>query len=1563
MAWSVSESSEAATRILSLGSGVTARVPDQSLTVHCASLSALIRDIIKIYPGQNLDGSTLVFQQPYAALMHHMSDLETAYADFEPQEKEPTAAQAPLKASLASLLEFLRPKYQACYLPAQERLSQEHPTVIFDDLWVLFRPNSLAFARVNDDHWIGCRIGPTTRLPANIEEEEPERWNVMIWYLQADFSSEEIGCALKFYEFNDFDGEKSPTHFNIVPCQYYDDIDGGPQRKTLEERGQKVLDILWGSSRQYTHSGKSLLSQEFLKADVLVAGSIDLPIGEDSDWRARWARLMSFLAKEDPVYSALERKIHHKRDSRDVFTEDMRFMLSPCLHVLTLWSAERHLVNVDNLNTMSFPDFMPEPVLHQNQLQNLISLVERQGIEDSGWTESHMEISGRSVVALLTGESGVGKRYTASRFIYVPSHLETMVFISAQRGDYGLIRRMDPIVQLAIEISPLDYKRQQKLWLRMVDNCCNQQETKTAITFDRIASSFLSSTDMPKVNWNGHDIENCLQMAVALAYSTAKRKIHKKDSHNIVVEIEHLKQAMNMAFSSRSAIDSMIAQSQYPQYPQYRPQLVEKGVSRKLDELEEDDSSDEHVLDFGRFHEYDELSDDETTSSLPLDDKTWPSVDSSDAQRRKLCIPELNLIEWSTFKTLGTTELFRSKRFYAVDVLVGEPQIWREAPSLLGRKRRVPISSIATQPSAPTTDRQQNTAGSPINSALPERIRINSPAIIEAFQELHFDDSSNLRGAFLMFRPYKVLSYHENALRDWTDKLEENYKASQESPDQADENRDERLQADIAEMKCLLSFIDAYLKEKQRKIEDAHSQSVSYDELWFLFKPGNTVVRNEGRQAYRVARVATTRHRIKERKDSGLSVFKDDGRVEFEQSHMFIKCVHIDFTGRWLGPVVDIFSIPQFKGEKAITSLPIYPIEFSEDPEMSKSYLIERGKVFAKAGSIHHLHYRGLTLPAEEGSKMRDEVDSQVVIDFEEALNRWPDWMPHVRRNILDEYQDDIPHQNEESWRPLFRQTQNTSDWKCIPECCSRETVHHDESIDDKTRTDYIGSQASEISTSTSAAIEASVLSELNDTLKDDDYLIMSYRVFGYVLRSRKWHQLDLADATPPENNSDGFNQLVLPPGHKEVVTSMIAKHFRDRKAASSSHIQTDIVRGKGDLGTDPRAVDMNLEENFSLANRWNCILLIDEADVFLAQRTKEDFVQNSLIAVFLRVMEYYSGVLILTTNRVGVFDEAFTSRIHISLYYPPLDRDQTLEVFKKNCERILTRSKEDDRQIDIDQSEITDFAETYFDRNKQQGRWNGRQIRNAFQSALAMAEFEKLGMDGVNEDLNDVTSDQKEVRTVKLGKKHFEEVAKAYRGFMMYMEQIHGAGDARRARENMLRFDPDDEGSSKRPNALSQRLKFEDDPMRQAPQKFDPAYGPSQYPRGYGAGYENPSSYGPMTPPRGGYPGPHEYQYHPAAYGPRTHGTEQSLYPGHMRASGPSANYQPAQPQPYGTRTHPAPQHEMQPSRSNWDGSNRDTQSGVYSYRPGEQNLGAATGPNIKWGGDAEAGGSQQGP
>jgi hypothetical protein len=88
-----------------------------------------------------------------------------------------------------------------------------------------------------------------------------------------------------------------------------------------------------------------------------------------------------------------------------------------------------------------------------------------------------------------------------------------------------------------------------------------------------------------------------------------------------------------------------------------------------------------------------------------------------------------------------------------------------------------------------------------------------------------------------------------------------------------------------------------------------------------------------------------------------------------------------------------------------------------------------------------------------------------------------------------------------------------------------------------------------------------------------------------------------------------------------------------------------------GDIGENAGEVEKNLEQIFTNSHRWGCVLLLDEAEVFLAKRNNEDLKRNAMVSVFLRVLEYYSGILFLTTNRVGTIDEAFKSRIHISLY------------------------------------------------------------------------------------------------------------------------------------------------------------------------------------------------------------------------------------------------------------------------------------------------------------------------
>jgi hypothetical protein len=87
------------------------------------------------------------------------------------------------------------------------------------------------------------------------------------------------------------------------------------------------------------------------------------------------------------------------------------------------------------------------------------------------------------------------------------------------------------------------------------------------------------------------------------------------------------------------------------------------------------------------------------------------------------------------------------------------------------------------------------------------------------------------------------------------------------------------------------------------------------------------------------------------------------------------------------------------------------------------------------------------------------------------------------------------------------------------------------------------------------------------------------------------------------------------------VLTSHCSKLHVVRSLKIRIHQNVDLtlltqhVYRAGDLGTTASEVETALERNFSLANRWGSILLLDEADVFLAQRSPKNFIRNGLVA------------------------------------------------------------------------------------------------------------------------------------------------------------------------------------------------------------------------------------------------------------------------------------------------------------------------------------------------------------
>lgn len=157
---------------------------------------------------------------------------------------------------------------------------------------------------------------------------------------------------------------------------------------------------------------------------------------------------------------------------------------------------------------------------------------------------------------------------------------------------------------------------------------------------------------------------------------------------------------------------------------------------------------------------------------------------------------------------------------------------------------------------------------------------------------------------------------------------------------------------------------------------------------------------------------------------------------------------------------------------------------------------------------------------------------------------------------------------------------------------------------------------------------------------------------------------------------------------------------------------------------------------------------------------------------VFLRVLEYYSGILILTTNRVGQFDEAIKSRIHISLYYPPLDKNTSLKIWETNLDRLERRDDKlsPNRRINFGRKEIMKFAKGHWkDNEASKTNWNGRQIKNAFQTAIALAEW----------DFIEFQSDRKLESGLDgpfLEAHHFRKVAETSARFEQYLTSVRNS-------------------------------------------------------------------------------------------------------------------------------------------------------------------------------------------
>lgn len=121
-------------------------------------------------------------------------------------------------------------------------------------------------------------------------------------------------------------------------------------------------------------------------------------------------------------------------------------------------------------------------------------------------------------------------------------------------------------------------------------------------------------------------------------------------------------------------------------------------------------------------------------------------------------------------------------------------------------------------------------------------------------------------------------------------------------------------------------------------------------------------------------------------------------------------------------------------------------------------------------------------------------------------------------------------------------------------------------------------------------------------------------------------------------------------PGTGKTVTAEVFAEFKERPLYSVQCSQ---------LGMEPAEVEKNLTVILTRANRWNAVLLLDEADVYIRKRGR-NMKHNAVVGVFLRILEYASCILFMTTNLADNVDDAVASRCIVRLRYgAPSESDQ----------------------------------------------------------------------------------------------------------------------------------------------------------------------------------------------------------------------------------------------------------------------------------------------------------------
>ncbi|KAI0902166.1 P-loop containing nucleoside triphosphate hydrolase protein [Annulohypoxylon nitens] len=323
----------------------------------------------------------------------------------------------------------------------------------------------------------------------------------------------------------------------------------------------------------------------------------------------------------------------------------------------------------------------------------------------------------------------------------------------------------------------------------------------------------------------------------------------------------------------------------------------------------------------------------------------------------------------------------------------------------------------------------------------------------------------------------------------------------------------------------------------------------------------------------------------------------------------FLECESLECDGKRFGFVPYTSTIEFYDGIKPFIALPTFPLEYHAEKQNIHDQLLSRGKKFVTLAGIHHRQYEGRAVLIRDSSP--EEISSDLIKD----------------RIILD--------------CEGFRRNSRVPNWKFME---GSKTFP----IDSKDCWD----------------------------MTDEDILICA----------PAWALFHVAKIQEVDFNSNALSSLALSGDKKDLIQSLTftAGNFDPKNEVNGIVLTQNIPESiaeytrrplyrldSGQLTGVPQAImESRLVNCLTLAHRWGAIVLLDEADVFMQERGLQDLQQNGVISMLLRQLEYYEGILFLTTNRVETIDQAFRSRIHLSIYYPPLSIEHKRDLWRTGLTR-----------------------------------------------------------------------------------------------------------------------------------------------------------------------------------------------------------------------------------------------------------------------------------------------------